>query len=66
MIEGGHPTNPLGTHWIDLGDSYGIHGTIEPNSIGKAESAGCVRMRNEEVVEVYNFLVKGSEVVIRP
>ena len=66
VIEGGKPTNPLGTHWIDLGDSYGIHGTIEPNSIGKAESAGCVRMRNEDVVEVYNFLVKGSEVVIRP
>ena len=66
VIEGGQPTNPLGTHWIDLGDSYGIHGTIEPNSIGKAESAGCVRMRNEDVVEVYNFLVKGSEVVIRP
>lgn len=66
VIEGGAPTNPLGTHWIDLGDSYGIHGTIEPESIGKAESAGCVRMRNEDVVEVYNFLVKGSEVVIRP
>jgi LysM repeat protein len=66
VIEGGHPTNPLGTHWIDLGDSYGIHGTIEPTSIGKSESAGCVRMKNEDVVEVYNFLVKGSEVVIRP
>lgn len=66
VIEGGHPTNPLGTHWIDLGDSYGIHGTIEPDSIGKCESAGCVRMRNEDVVEVYNFLIKGSEVVIRP
>ncbi len=66
VIEGGQPTNPLGTHWVDLGDSYGIHGTIEPGSIGKAESAGCVRMRNEDVVEVYNFLVKGSEVVIRP
>ncbi|MDA1164757.1 MAG: L,D-transpeptidase family protein [Planctomycetota bacterium] len=66
VIEGGQPTNPLGTHWIDLGDSYGIHGTIDPDSIGKAESAGCVRMRNEDVVEVYDFLVKGSEVVIRP
>lgn len=66
VIEGGQPTNPLGTHWVDLGDSYGIHGTIEPSSIGKSESAGCVRMRNEDVVEVYNFLVKGSEVVIRP
>lgn len=65
VIAGGHPANPLGTHWIDLGNSYGIHGTIEPDSIGKAESRGCVRMRNEEVVEVYNFLVKGSEVVIR-
>ncbi len=65
VIAGGHPTNPLGTHWIDLGNSYGIHGTIEPDSIGKAESRGCVRMRNEEVLEVYNFLVKGSEVVIR-
>ena len=66
VTEGGAPTNPLGTHWIDLGDSYGIHGTIEPQSIGKAESAGCVRLRNEDIVEVYNFLVKGSEVVIRP
>jgi len=66
VTEGGAPTNPLGTHWIDLGDSYGIHGTIEPSSIGKPKSAGCLRMRNEDVVEVYNFLVKGSEVVIRP
>lgn len=65
VIAGGAPTNPLGTHWIDIGNSYGIHGTIEPDSIGKAESRGCIRMRNEEVVEVYNFLVKGSEVVIR-
>lgn len=65
VIAGGHPTNPLGTHWIDIGNSFGIHGTIEPSSIGKAESRGCIRMRNEEVEEVYNFLVKGSEVVIR-
>jgi len=66
VIAGGDPTNPLGTHWIDLGDSYGIHGTIEPNSIGKSESRGCVRMRNEEVAEVFALLIKGSEVVIRP
>lgn len=66
VIQGGDPANPLGTHWIDLGDSYGIHGTIEPKSIGKAESRGCIRMRNDDVAEVYNFLVKGSEVVIRP
>ena len=65
VIAGGAATNPLGTHWIDIGNSFGIHGTIEPDSIGKAESRGCIRMRNEEVAEVYNFLVKGSEVVIR-
>lgn len=65
VTAGGAATNPLGTHWIDIGNSFGIHGTIEPDSIGKAESRGCIRMRNEEVAEVYNFLVKGSEVVIR-
>lgn len=65
VTAGGAPTNPLGTHWIDIGNSFGIHGTIEPDSIGKAESRGCIRMRNEEVAEVYSFLVKGSEVVIR-
>lgn len=65
VIAGGAANNPLGTHWLDIGNSYGIHGTIEPNSIGKAESRGCIRMRNEEVAEVYSFLVKGSEVVIR-
>ncbi len=59
------PTNPLGEHWLSIGDSYGIHGTIDPDSIGKAESQGCVRLRNEDVAEVYDFLTVGSEVVIR-
>jgi LysM repeat protein len=60
------PKNPLGAHWIDLGDSYGIHGTIEPDSIGKAESRGCVRLLNADVAEVYDLLDVASEVVIRP
>ena len=59
------PKNPLGERWIDLGDSYGIHGTIEPDSIGKNESRGCIRMLNSEVEEVYDFLVIGSEVKIQ-
>jgi LysM repeat protein len=66
VIAGGEPTNPLGPYWVGLGNSYGIHGTIDPDSIGKAESRGCIRMRNEDVAEVYNFLTTGSEVVIRP
>ncbi|MFG0332837.1 MAG: L,D-transpeptidase family protein [Maioricimonas sp. JB049] len=65
VIANDDPTNPLGERWIDLGDSYGIHGTIEPETIGKAESRGCVRLTNENVAEVYKLLTIGSEVVIR-
>lgn len=66
VLSGDDPANPLGERWIDLGHSYGIHGTIEPDSIGRAASRGCIRLGNEDVIEVYNFLVNGSEVVIRP
>jgi LysM repeat protein len=66
VIDGDDPQNPLGPRWLDLGNSYGIHGTIDPTSIGKAESRGCIRMRNEDVVEVYDMLNVGSEVTIRP
>ena len=65
VISSDDPKNPLGERWIDLGDSYGIHGTIEPDSIGKAASRGCIRLRDKDITEVYDFLVKGSEVVIR-
>jgi len=65
VIRGDDPSNPLGERWLDLGDSYGIHGTIDPTSIGRAESRGCIRLRDKDVIEVYDFLIKGSEVVIR-
>lgn len=65
VIDGDDPQNPLGERWIDLGNSYGIHGTIEPESIGRAASRGCIRMRDDDVISVYNFLVNGSEVAIR-
>jgi lipoprotein-anchoring transpeptidase ErfK/SrfK len=66
VIANDDPMNPLGERWIDIGDSYGIHGTIDPASIGKAESKGCVRLLNEHVAEVYDLLGVNSEVVIRP
>lgn len=66
VIGADDPTNPLGERWIDIGDSYGIHGTIDPESIGRAESRGCIRLRSEDVAEVYDLLEIGSEVVIRP
>lgn len=64
VLEGDDPQNPLGERWVDLGDSYGIHGTIEPDSIGTAASRGCIRMLDRDVIEVYDFLVTGSEVVL--
>jgi LysM repeat protein len=61
----GHPENILGTHWLGISPigstnpslrGFGIHGTWDPDSIGTAASAGCVRMRNEEVEELYDFI----------
>jgi LysM repeat protein len=66
VFASGDPKNPLGAYWLDLGESYGIHGTIEPDSIGKAESRGCVRLLNVDVAEVYELLDLAAEVVIRP
>lgn len=59
------PENILGTRWLgfDL-PSYGIHGTIAPEDIGKQITQGCVRMRNEEVEELYSLIPAGTEVVI--
>lgn len=59
------PHNVLGTRWMgfDL-PGYGIHGTVEPETIGQQVTAGCVRMRNEEVEELYSLIPAGTEVVI--
>jgi lipoprotein-anchoring transpeptidase ErfK/SrfK len=59
------PDNPAGSRWIDLGNRYGIHGTNEPNSVGKRASQGCVRMLNDDVEEVYDLLVDGALVVLK-
>ena len=66
VVDHDDPTNPLGERWIDLGNSYGIHGTIDPASIGKSESRGCIRLHNDDVAAVYDLLTIGSEVTIRP
>ncbi|MBN2120602.1 MAG: L,D-transpeptidase family protein [Candidatus Omnitrophica bacterium] len=59
------PENILGSRWLGLDvEGYGIHGTIKPNDLGKQETSGCVRMRNEEVEEVFAILPRGTEVTI--
>ena len=66
----GHPKNVLGTRWIGFEEKeglygYGIHGTAEPESIGKAESNGCIRLRNEDVEELFDFVETKTKVVIQ-
>ena len=61
----GGPQNPLGARAIYLGSTiYRIHGTNEPSSIGKAASSGCIRMLNEDVSELYNFVKPGATVTV--
>jgi len=52
------PNNPLGERWIGFYGEYGIHGTIEPESIGKRVSLGCVRMHEKDVEEVFDLVVR--------
>lgn len=59
--------NILGTRWMGFNDpyaAYGIHGTTQPETVGTASSDGCVRMRNQEVEELFIFLPRGTRVVI--
>jgi lipoprotein-anchoring transpeptidase ErfK/SrfK len=59
------PENALGSRWIGLDiKGYGIHGTVQPDKIGQQVTAGCVRMRNADVEELYKILPYGTEVVI--
>ena len=64
---GGAPDNPLGSRWIDIGNHYGIHGTIDPTSIGRDVSEGCIRMHGKDVEELFDMVVVGaSKVTIKP
>ena len=64
FMEGG-PKNPLGARALYLGSTlYRIHGTNQPWSIGKAVSSGCIRMRNEDVMDLYERVKLGTQVVV--
>jgi lipoprotein-anchoring transpeptidase ErfK/SrfK len=58
--------NPLGTRWMGLSKKgYGIHGTNEPGSIGKAASHGCIRMRQRDLEELFKMVSVGDKVMFR-
>jgi lipoprotein-anchoring transpeptidase ErfK/SrfK len=74
-MEADDPKNPLGEFWLGLTgldgnaegrESYGIHGTIEPDSIGRQASLGCIRLGESDIALVYELLADGkSKVYIR-
>ena len=64
-VPGGHPMNPLGVRALYLGDStYRIHGTDAPWTIGSAISKGCIRMYNQDVVDLYPRVPIGAKVTV--
>lgn len=72
-IPGGDQRNLLGTRWMATKDTQnpsadkrgiGIHGTKDENSIGKSESAGCIRMLNADVEELYMLVPVGTPVIV--
>lgn len=66
----GGPENPLGARALYLYDQngkdtlYRIHGTNEPETIGRGASSGCIRMRNIDVIDLYNRVKPGTQVVV--
>lgn len=65
VVPPGSPENLLGTRWLGFNlAGYGIHGTNEPQSLGKQATQGCVRMANPEVEELYTIIAEGTEVTI--
>jgi lipoprotein-anchoring transpeptidase ErfK/SrfK len=63
----GGPGNPLGARALYLGNTaYRIHGTNDPSTIGKRVSSGCIRMTNEDIIDLYGRVGIGSKVVVLP
>ncbi|MEX2179918.1 MAG: L,D-transpeptidase [Gemmatimonadaceae bacterium] len=54
----------LGTHRLNIGDGYALHGTNRPETIGRAVSHGCVRLRNEDIAVLYEMVSVGTPVFI--
>lgn len=68
-VDGG-PNSPMGARALYLHQNgrdtlYRIHGTNEPEKIGQAASSGCIRMRNMDVVDLYNRVPVGAQVIVR-
>jgi lipoprotein-anchoring transpeptidase ErfK/SrfK len=66
VIPGGSPHNPMGVAAMTLaGTAYAIHGTNQPNLIGRFVSHGCIRMLNEDITDLFGRAVVGTRVVVQ-
>lgn len=71
MVPYGNPENPLGTRWLSWqvngAESHlGFHGTTDPSTVGGAVSSGCVRLRNQDVEELFEILPEKADVLVQP
>lgn len=67
VILGGSPANPMGVAALTLsGGDYAIHGTNAPDSIGGFVSYGCIRMHNDDIIDLYNRVRVGTRVLVTP
>jgi len=65
VIPGGSPRNPMGERALTLtGGEYAIHGTNAPGSIGRFASYGCIRMHNHDIVDLFERVGVGTQVVV--
>lgn len=67
VIPGGASNNPMGEAALTLrGGEYAIHGTNRPSSVGGFVSHGCIRMYNEDILELYRLVKVGTPVIVEP
>ena len=67
IIPAGSPRNPMGAAAMTLsGGEYAIHGTNNPGSIGRFASAGCIRMHNRDILDLYARVNVGTRVIVMP
>ena len=61
----GGPGNPLGARAMYLGSTiYRIHGTHDPDSVGEADSSGCIRLTNPDIIDLYERVKVGAKVIV--
>ena len=66
VIPSGAPNNPMGERVLMMQDEYAIHGTNRPDSVGTYASYGCIRMFNEDIIDLFNRVSVGTPVVVQP